>query len=121
MNRSKEALPILHVTRLVDMPRDFTGIVIVRGGSKHWRLDGKRHREDGPAIESAEGHKQWYLNGFCRFDSRDFYLLRDNYIVLERGIPTNEMFGNLKLTEAKLLTANGTVFVHDNLPGLEIE
>jgi hypothetical protein len=32
-------------------------------GHKSWYLKGKRHREDGPAIEWAEGIKQWYLNG----------------------------------------------------------
>lgn len=32
-------------------------------GSKAWYLDGKRHREDGPAIEYADGDKYWYLNG----------------------------------------------------------
>ena len=32
-------------------------------GSKYWYLDGKRHREDGPAIEAADGVKLWYLNG----------------------------------------------------------
>ena len=32
-------------------------------GSKYWRLNGKRHREDGPAVESAYGSKFWYLNG----------------------------------------------------------
>ena len=28
-----------------------------------WRLDGKIHREDGPAIEYASGDKEWWLNG----------------------------------------------------------
>ena len=28
-----------------------------------WRLNGNFHREDGPAIEYANGHKSWYLNG----------------------------------------------------------
>jgi hypothetical protein len=32
-------------------------------GSKHWYLNSKRHREDGPAIEYANGDKSWYLNG----------------------------------------------------------
>ena len=32
-------------------------------GDKHWYLNGKRHREDGPAFEGANGDKQWYLNG----------------------------------------------------------
>ena len=32
-------------------------------GSKEWFLNGKRHREGGPAIEGADGRKVWYLNG----------------------------------------------------------
>ena len=32
-------------------------------GGKDWYLNGKRHREDGPAIEGARGGKWWYLNG----------------------------------------------------------
>jgi hypothetical protein len=32
-------------------------------GTKEWWLHGKRHREDGPAIEGGSGYKQWWLNG----------------------------------------------------------
>jgi membrane carboxypeptidase/penicillin-binding protein PbpC len=32
-------------------------------GTKAWYLEGKLHREDGPAIEYANGHKAWYLEG----------------------------------------------------------
>ena len=32
-------------------------------GTKAWSLNGKRHREDGPAIECANGTKEWRLNG----------------------------------------------------------
>ena len=31
-------------------------------GTKHWYLNGKRHREDGPAIEYYNGSKEWHLN-----------------------------------------------------------
>ena len=31
-------------------------------GDKYWYLNGKRHREDGPAVEYADGYKAWYLN-----------------------------------------------------------
>jgi len=34
-------------------------------GIKHWYLNGKFHREDGPAIEHADGYKAWYLNDKC--------------------------------------------------------
>ena len=32
-------------------------------GSKEWWKRGKRHREDGPAIEYADGKKEWWVNG----------------------------------------------------------
>jgi len=32
-------------------------------GTKHWYLNGRLHREDGPAVEYANGDKCWYLNG----------------------------------------------------------
>ena len=32
-------------------------------GSKAWYLNGQKHRIDGPAVEWADGHKQWFLNG----------------------------------------------------------
>ena len=32
-------------------------------GDKRWFLNGKLHREDGPAVEHADGDKLWFLNG----------------------------------------------------------
>jgi len=32
-------------------------------GDKEWFLDDERHREDGPAVEYSNGDKAWYLNG----------------------------------------------------------
>jgi len=37
-------------------------------GNKFWYKRGKLHREDGPAIEFANGHKAWYRNGTLRED-----------------------------------------------------
>jgi hypothetical protein len=31
-------------------------------GTKEWWLNDKLHREDGPAVERANGDKVWYLN-----------------------------------------------------------
>ena len=31
-------------------------------GTKYWCLNGKYHREDGPAVEYESGSKFWYLN-----------------------------------------------------------
>ena len=36
-----------------------------------WYLNGKLHREDGPAIEYANGEKSWYLYGL-RYSEKEF-------------------------------------------------
>ena len=36
---------------------------VLNDGTKHWFLNGKRHREDGPAVEYSNGRKEWYSNG----------------------------------------------------------
>jgi len=32
-------------------------------GAKYWLLNGRYHREDGPAVEGSNGRKYWFLNG----------------------------------------------------------
>jgi hypothetical protein len=32
-------------------------------GDKDWYVEGKRHRLDGPAIERADGYKAWFVEG----------------------------------------------------------
>jgi hypothetical protein len=34
---------------------------VYASGSKFWYLNEQRHREDGPAVDCADGHKCWYL------------------------------------------------------------
>ena len=53
-------------------------------GSKEWLLNGKRHREDGPAVEYADGSKSWWLNG-RECDKKDYYKE-----LVKRGIMTYE-------------------------------
>lgn len=68
-----------------DIPKDFTGSCYIKyityyflngklhredgpavelvDGSKEWYQNDKPHREDGPAIECANGDKSWYIHG----------------------------------------------------------
>lgn len=32
-------------------------------GSRAWWRDGKRHRDDGPAVECVDGTQWWWVNG----------------------------------------------------------
>jgi hypothetical protein len=39
-------------------------LTIYEYGTKEWKLpNGDFHREDRPAVEWANGYKEWYLNG----------------------------------------------------------
>jgi hypothetical protein len=38
-------------------------LIIDKDGTKRWRLNGKLHRVDGPAVAACDGHKSWWLNG----------------------------------------------------------
>ena len=38
-------------------------VTVDETGTERWYLNGKLHRDDGPAGELADGTKVWYLNG----------------------------------------------------------
>ena len=39
-----------------------TGIFVYPNGKKYYSVEGKLHRLDGPAVEYANGTKQWFIN-----------------------------------------------------------
>ena len=119
-----------------EVPKHFTGIAELTSGSKHWYLNDKRHRVDGPAWERADGSKQWWLNGQRhRTDgpavedadgSKQWWLnsefsyklerIRD-YILIEDGLPSEVEWLGKRVTQRKLLTATGFMYI-PNLPGI---
>ena len=70
-NRSEKALPPTKVDgrgnkywrRGGKLHRDDGPAIEWADGSKEWYRDGKRHREDGPAVEWASGDKEWWRDG----------------------------------------------------------
>ena len=38
-------------------------VKVCNDGSRFWHLNGKLHREDGPAIEGPVRAREWFLNG----------------------------------------------------------
>ncbi len=48
----------------VDVDLDEKPVHTVRsGGAEEWRLNGRLHREDGPAVVGPGGYQEWRLNG----------------------------------------------------------
>ena len=73
-------------------------------GTKRWFLNGKQHREDGPAAEWSSGDKFWYLNGELHREdgpaieggngTKRWYLNGQEYseeVFLKKTQPVNEM------------------------------
>jgi hypothetical protein len=84
-------------------------IIEYPGGSKTWWLNGKYHREDGPAVEYPHGRKSWFLNGEYLFSlppkSQPFLLLEE--FLDEEG-----------KEQIKVLTQGG-VEIWPSVPGLK--
>ena len=45
-------------------------------GRKAWCINGERHRADGPAIVNADGSKEWYINGI-QYSYEDWKVMVD--------------------------------------------
>ena len=52
------------------MMKEYT-VKVYPNGHKEWYLNGQLHREDGPALEWANGDKWWCLNGI-KLDEKEF-------------------------------------------------
>jgi len=61
-------------------------------GTKFWNLNGKLHREDGPAIEYTDGSTEWYVNGelhredgpACEYTDGDKYWFINDHRLSEK-------------------------------------
>ena len=88
-----------------------------------WRLNGNLHREDGPAVEWADGTKEWYINdklhredgpAIERADGSKFWyrndkLHREDGPAIERADGTKEWWINdEKLTKGEFLKRKKT-------------
>jgi hypothetical protein len=64
-------------------------LAIAPSDYKEWRLNGKLHRVDGPAIEYANGDKTWWLNDKYYFsfeewkqEVRNYYDTQEDYLLM---------------------------------------
>ena len=83
---------------------------VYNDGHKAWYLNGKRHREDGPAIEHADGYKAWYLNGKLHREDGPAAEYADSYKAwyLNGKLLTEEEFNKRKNTcNGKIITIDG--------------
>jgi hypothetical protein len=119
----------IKVKRWKEIPENFTGIVEYPDGDKFWYKDGRRHRENGPAIEYTDGTKVWYKNGWWHREdgpakelpdgTKRWYLENERYsqIVLKDQIILDEYEGKYGIMWYKLL-GEDKIFEYPDIPGL---
>ena len=74
-------------------------------GSKFWYLNGKLHREDGPAVEFADGGKQWYLHGKCHREDGpaiEYYNGQKRWFLNDEEVSWERVFRQAKTPEIEL-------------------
>jgi hypothetical protein len=74
---------------------------IDREGTKRWYdSNGKVHRDDGPAVEYANGYNAWYQHGNCHRDDgpamewvsgRKFWYLNNKHLTFDEWLPKVKM------------------------------
>jgi len=67
-----------------EIPKGYTGYVKYTNGTQMWYKNGKRHREDGPALIWYDGTQMWWLNS--RLYSKEAYYQE----LHKRGIITEQ-------------------------------
>jgi hypothetical protein len=89
-------------------------VKVYTSGDKCWYLNGKPHREDGPAVELSNGGKAWYLNGkFHREDGpaveyedgRNYWYLNNEHLTEEEF--NKRMAPEVEMTMAQINEALG--------------
>jgi hypothetical protein len=90
------------------------GLIESANGDKCWYLNGKRHREDGPAIEYANGSKFWYLNDKLHREDgpaiesangNKFWFLNGKRLTISKWLDLNNHFSDQEKVMLTLLWA----------------
>lgn len=75
------------------------------GGDRVYILDGKLNRVDGPAIETVEGHCEWWLNGKRMSEEEHARLTSPHGEIWPKFVKGAD--GNNKLVKGCIMTAAG--------------
>ena len=57
-----------------------------RYGTKHWYVNGLRHRLDGPACEYASGNKSWFIDGEPPIEIKDQDMIVKEKIIINNNV-----------------------------------
>ena len=91
-------------------------VKVYENGTKEWYLNGKLHREDGPAIEYNDGNKDWYLNGKRHRVDGPAIEYADGYKAwFLNGVRLTEEEWKAKVNHSKTIMIQGKEFSEDTI------
>lgn len=98
---------------------------VKENGDVHWRDDeGRLHREDGPAVEAADGTQEWWVHGLLHRGQGEPAIARadgslewwrDGVRHRDEGLPAV-----LRASGSRQWWVNGTMWRPDGLPVAEV-
>lgn len=100
----------IKINSVIEIPKDYTGIVLYPNLATYWYKERKLHRIDGPAIEYNNGNNSWYIEGKSYIEEID--VAGKLYLGKEKGKYDLEWF--------RFLTEEG-IEEYPNIPGMKYE
>lgn len=80
--------------------RDDGPAIIYADGTKIWRVNGMFHRLDGPTWERADGTKHWFINGI-EYHSAEFPKAVIMYLLSLKGSTAQELVKAIEAYDEK--------------------
>jgi hypothetical protein len=59
-------------------PIEGSNCITLPDGTREWRADGRRHREDGPAVIHPDGSQEWWIDGVLKEIDRSVSLIKES-------------------------------------------
>lgn len=130
MFKKNKTVKIIKVSFYHEIPNNFTGIVEYPSQTKVWLKEGKRHREDGPAVIYSGGGNQWWIDGNWYPFTGPVYIQNSNGTFSNAGTTAESLIqtsiylgkekGRYNLEWLRFLTEEG-IEEFPIIPGMELD
>jgi len=88
-------------------------VIVTKDSTKWYNLEGKLHREDGPAIEYADGDKSYLINGKRHREDGpavEYENGNKSYYINDVLLTEDEFYNRNKTCEGKVVEIDGVKY-----------
>ena len=76
-------------------------------GDKYWYINGMYHREDGPAVVEANGRKEWFIDGLRMHEDGTPFTIGD--VTDEEDLTLEGVYNTMGFIKAPVIDENGII------------